>query len=126
MSASEILTLLVEDYGYVEDKQAKEAAKQVALESSAGHSGNAPVIAAITELADLYFKDGNRNAGSSYKKVAKALSELKFEITKDNALGLHKGKTKVANIGKSSAEKIHEFITTGTIQKLEEKRADLA
>jgi Helix-hairpin-helix domain len=126
MSARDILVLLVEDYGYVEDKKAMAAAKQVALASSAGHPANAALIAAISELADLYYKDGNKNAGGSYKKVVKALSELQYEITALNALGLHKGKTKVVNIGKGSAEKIHEFMTTGTISKLEEKRAHLA
>ena len=105
MSASEILGLLIEDYGYVEAKQEKEEAKQKALEVTLGHEANAAVVAAISELADLYFKDGNRNAGLSYKKVVKALSELTYEITESNALGLGKGKTKVANIGKSSAEK---------------------
>ena len=45
-----------------------------------------------------------------------------MEITADNALGLGKGKTKVDGIGKGSAEKMREFMTTGTIQKLEEKR----
>ena len=37
-------------------------------------------------------------------------------------MGLSKGKNKVANIGKSSAEKMKEFLSTGTMQKLEEKR----
>ena len=32
----------------------------------------------------------------------------------------------VANIGKGSADKIYEFVTTGTIQKLEEKRVAAA
>ena len=45
-----------------------------------------------------------------------------MEITADNALGLGKGKTKINGVGKSSAEKMSEFMKTGTIQKLEEKR----
>lgn len=51
-----------------------------------------------------------------------AIQGLDFEITALNAIGLSKGKTKVANIGKSSAEKILEFLQTGKMQKLEEKR----
>jgi DNA polymerase/3'-5' exonuclease PolX len=51
---------------------------------------------------------------------------LNFEITAANAMGLSKGKTKVANIGKSSAEKMKEFCETGTMTKLVEKRADNA
>jgi DNA polymerase/3'-5' exonuclease PolX len=48
------------------------------------------------------------------------------EITADNAMSLSKGKTKIPNIGKASAEKMKEYMETGTIQKLEEKRADNA
>lgn len=76
----------------------------------------------MKELGDYYFKEGNSNAGAAYKKVVAAVSMVAFEITLDNAKGLGKGKTKVPNIGKSSAEKIHEFLETGTIEKLEEKR----
>ncbi len=56
------------------------------------------------------------------KKVCTAIQGLDFEITEDNVMGLSKGKNKVANIGKSSAEKMKEFLSTGTMQKLEEKR----
>ena len=58
-----------------------------------------------------------------YKKAVTALQQLDYEITADNAKGLGKGKTKVANIGKGSADKIYEFMSTGQIAKLEEKRA---
>ena len=37
---------------------------------------------------------------------------------------LGKGKTKVNGVGKGSAEKIFEFLTTGSIAKLDEKRAN--
>ena len=94
-----------------------------AIKSSCGHPANAALISAMTELSSLYFTEKNQNAGLTYKKVGIAIAEIPFEITADNALGLGKGKTKVSNIGPSSAEKIFEFITTGTMQKLEEKRA---
>lgn len=83
-------------------------------------------MAALKELSDLYFKAGNSNAGITYKKAVTALSEYPDEITEDNAKGLGKGKTKVENIGKGTADKVYEFVTTGTIAKLEEKRADAA
>ena len=54
--------------------------------------------------------------------MAGVIKELDMEITADNALGLGKGKTKINGVGKSSAEKMSEFMKTGTIQKLEEKR----
>ena len=68
-------------------------------------------------------KESNANAGKTYDKVANTIRDLDFEITADNAKGLGKGKTKVPGIGKGSAEKIFDIITTGTTEKLEEKRA---
>ena len=59
----------------------------------------------------------------SYNKVVTVLKDLKAEVTADNAMSLCKGKTKIPGIGKSSAEKMKEFMETGTIAKLEEKRA---
>lgn len=62
----------------------------------------------------------------TYFKLVEAIQELDYEVTADNAIAMSKGKTKVHGVGKSSAEKIKEFCETGTIQKLEEKRADHA
>jgi hypothetical protein len=67
--------------------------------------------------------EGNRNAGGSYTKAVAAIAGLDFEVTAENAMGLSKAKTKVANIGKASAEKMKEFLETGKMAKLEEKRA---
>ena len=74
----------------------------------------------------LPFLDGNSNAGASYTKVSNAIKDLELEITAENAMGLSRGKTKVPGIGKGSAEKMKEYMETGTIQKLEEKRANNA
>jgi hypothetical protein len=126
LSAGEMVKLLVQEVGFCESKAERSALKEAALESAMREPKNASLVAAFQELAALYFKEGNRNAGSSYTKVVKALRELPFEVTEDNAQGLCKGKTKVPNIGKSSADKIYEFVTTGSIAKLEEKRSDVA
>lgn len=48
---------------------------------------------------------------------------LEEEVTENNAMGFSKGKTKLPNVGKGSAEKMLEFVKTGTFAKLEEKRA---
>lgn len=69
---------------------------------------------------------GNTNAGISYKKALATLRTIEVEITAENAMSFSKGKTKMPNIGKGSAEKMKEFCETGTIEKLEEKRALLA
>lgn len=123
-SASELIPILVALFGFKEEKQAKADRKQAALTTIVACPDNAPLVAAFVELSDLYFKTGNANAGISYKKVVGALAALKMPVTTDNAKGLGGGKTKVPNIGKSSAEKILEFVTTGTMEKLEEKRIE--
>jgi len=75
-----------------------------------------------TQFGKVYMEEGNKNAGATYKKVANAIKDIEYEITEENAKGLCSKKTKVDGIGKGSADKIYEFLTTGTIAKLEEKR----
>jgi Helix-hairpin-helix domain len=125
LSAGDMVKHLVKELGFVEAKAELAMKKETALESAVKEPQNAGIVAAFQELAELYYKEGNRNAGTTYTKVVKALRELPYVITEDNAQGLCKGKTKVANIGKSSADKIYEFVTTGTMAKLEEKRNDV-
>jgi DNA polymerase/3'-5' exonuclease PolX len=55
--------------------------------------------------------------------VVNAIKGLELEITAENAMSLSKGKTKIPSIGKTSAERMKEYMETGTMQKLEEKRA---
>lgn len=125
-SADEMIPILIQEFGWAEVKAAKKAHKQAALEKTILCESNAGIVAALKELSELYMKEGNRNAGGSYFKAVGAISALNYAITEKNAKGLCKGKTKVASIGKGTADKIHEFITTGTIAKLDEKRADAA
>ena len=62
---------------------------------------------------------------SSSKLQATAIKKLDFAVTAKNAKALgKKGPKKVDGIGASSADKMYEFLTTGTMQKLEEKRAN--
>lgn len=98
----EVLLLIVQEFGYKEDKENKENKKKEMISNAVGNPNNASLVAAFKELAELYFKTGNANAGASYTKAVKALCDVPYEITAENAKGLGKGKTKVANIGKSS------------------------
>jgi hypothetical protein len=125
--ASEVVSIIIQEFGFVEKKQEKAAKKEATIESAVACPKNAPLVAIFQELAELYLKEGNRNAGGSYNKATVAIKQIKFEVTEENAMGLGKpGKNKVANIGKGTAEKMLEFLQTGTVQKLEEKRADAA
>ena len=99
--------------------------KMAAVEDTAD-SPNAALVAAFAELSRLYFQTGNPNAGRVYQKVVGSLSSLTYAITADNCGQLGKGNNKLPNIGKSTLEKIVEFVTTGTMEKLIEKRADAA
>jgi hypothetical protein len=122
-----IIRNLVSELGFRDAKDDKAAKKQAALKDSCKCPENLPIVSAFQELSEMYFKEGNRNGGVVHSKVATALQNLDFVVTEENAMSLGKGaKTKVAGIGEKSAEKILEFVSTGTIEKLEEKRATLA
>lgn len=125
-SAVDIIGLVIAKYGMKEAKKEATRAKSEARESSCCTPANLPIMEVMLELGDLYTKESNYNAGNTYKKVAAAIKDLGYEITKHNAKGIGKGKTKVAGIGKSSSDKVFEFLTTGKIQKLEDKRAAFA
>jgi hypothetical protein len=126
-SASEVIPIIVKDFGFLEVKKQKAAKKEAAIESMVANPKNGGLVAAFAELADLYFKEGNRNAGASYANATTAIKGLEIEVTEENAKSLGKpGKNKIEGIGKGSADKMYEFVQTGTIEKLEEKRADAA
>lgn len=119
----DVLEEIITKFGFKDDKAAKQEAKEMALASQCANPKNAPLLVAFQELAAMYFKEGNRNAGMSYNKVVTVLKDLKAEVTAGNAMSFCKGKTKIPGIGKGSAEKMQEFMETGSIAKLEEKRA---
>lgn len=121
----EVVPLIIKEFGFVETKKAKAEKKEAAIESMVTCSKNSGLVAAFQELSELYFKEGNRNAGSSYTKATNAVKSLSFEVTEENAKKLGRaGKSKVEGVGAKMAEKMLEFLQTGTMEKLEEKRAD--
>lgn len=120
----EILDLIIEKYGLKEAKEKASKAKANVTASLCRVRANGGIFDVINELASAYSKESNTNAANTYRKVAQAVKNLDFEITVDNAKGLGGGKkTKVPGIGKKSAEYMLEFLTTGQIGKLEEKKA---
>mmetsp|Transcript_24242 Transcript_24242/g.42474 ORF Transcript_24242/g.42474 Transcript_24242/m.42474 type:complete len:347 (-) Transcript_24242:255-1295(-) len=121
-TCTEMLELVVQEFGVASVKEEAKAKQKSAFAGSCNVAANAGIVQAFQELGDLYFKDGNSNAGLTYKKAIAGITALDYEITEDNAKGLGKGKTKIVGIGKGTADKIHEYLSTGVIQKLEEKR----
>jgi dynactin complex subunit len=103
---TEIIPLIVKEFGFAQDKQQKDSKKRESIQKAVANPANGPLVAAFQELAELYYKTGNANAGSSYTKAVKALADLTFKITAKNAKELGKsGKSKVNNIGASTGKK---------------------
>jgi hypothetical protein len=124
LKAKDVLKLVIDQFGFSQQNEKAADKKDAAIATMCEHPANVEIVKLFLELGGLYTAEHNNNAASSYKKVANAIRKLDFEITEANAKGLGGGKkTKVDGIGKSSADKIYEFITTGKIDKLEEKRA---
>lgn len=125
LSPAEISAEIVKKFGIKKTEEEIEERKN-AISSICNNNANGPLYEAFLEFGQLYSAAGNYNAANTYNKVCAAIKDLDFEITEDNAKTLHKGKTKIPGIGKGSTDKMYEFVATGTIQKLEEKRAEAA
>jgi DNA polymerase/3'-5' exonuclease PolX len=99
---------------------------EAGVKSRVGNSENIGIVAAFHELAVLYFKEGNANPGKAHIKATKAISSLAFTITTENAksLGTPGHQNKVGDIGPQSADKMLEFLQTGKIKILEQKRKE--
>ena len=95
MSAVDVLTAVVKEFGLAAAKAESKAKQKKALAAGCNCPANAGVLQAFQELSELYFKAGNSNAGISNRKVAAAIQGLDFEITVSNVMGLSKGKNKV-------------------------------
>ncbi|GKY90964.1 hypothetical protein MPSEU_000069200 [Mayamaea pseudoterrestris] len=124
MSFTDLVPQVARDFGYKETKAKMEAERREAELSTVKCKANAPLVGAFHELVDLSSRQGDRQrVAGAYTRAAEAIRDVDYEITEDNAMGLSKGKTKVPGIGKKNAEHIVEFLKTGTMEKLEKKRA---
>lgn len=94
---------------------AAKTAKGAAMKAGAASEGNAPLIKAFTELM-MYEGKANKWASVAYNKVIKILVAHPTVISSSADVADKDG------VGKASKEKIDEFLTTGTIKKLEEHR----
>jgi hypothetical protein len=99
-------------------KKEKKSAPEAVVEKNQG------LVECFWELSSFAFKDSNVFLGTSNKKIAKALAALDYKIT--SGKDLTKKKTKVAGIGMNSAVKIDEYLKTGVMVCLEEKRSQHA
>ena len=73
---------------------------------------NVGLASAFAELASFEFKNSDTMRGSAYKKASNTIAEQTDPITSG------KEAMKLPGIGKSSAGKIDEFLTTGAITQL--------
>jgi poly [ADP-ribose] polymerase len=119
LSSSELLTLVANEFGTV----AKVESKASSVANSTSISENAPIVSIFTELSDLYYKEGNSNAGNTYRKAAAAIRDYSKLVTSGMAqLGGRKGSDKLDGVGKKACELIDEFLTTGSVAKIAEKK----
>jgi poly [ADP-ribose] polymerase len=72
-SANEILEHVVKEYGIMELKKAASATQKDAMATSCKCAANAPIVQVLKELGELYFKEGNSNAGATVS------SSLRFQ-----------------------------------------------
>lgn len=83
---------------------------------------NEEVARALTELADLMqLRGADRFRILAYRRAADAVSGLSGDVGKMSEAQL----TKVRGVGKGVAARITEFVSTGTIAKLDELRAEI-
>lgn len=95
---------------------ATDAVKECASSPPATINNDA-VIQAFEELMVYESKDGNKWAGVAYNKVLAVLRGLKKTLSSGSEIASFQG------VGKTSVEKIDEFLTTGKIKKLEDLKA---
>ena len=125
MAFKDLVPHVARAFGFKEDKEEKMAKNREAQLAIVKCHENAPLVAAFQELVDLCSKEQDRRLASVYSRVVQALRDIEYAIAEDNAMQLSKGKTKVPGIGKKTAEHIIEFLQTGTMEKLEQKRAEV-
>lgn len=116
---------IARQFGFKQDDEVAARRKREAQRSNVRCKANAPLVGAFQELVDLYSKEGDRRVASVFSRVLQALHDLDYPVTEENALGLGRGRHKVPGIGTKSAQYIHEFVRTGSMAKLEAKRASM-
>jgi len=77
---------------------------------------NEDIAAVFIELADFEFKKKDTFKALAYKKVAAALRELTTRVRSGAEA------SRIPGVGKASSSKIDEYLTTGTVQRLEKYR----
>ncbi len=126
-SINSILTAIVSKLGVEKTEEEQQAAADRAA-GSCTNAANGGMYAMLIELSGFYFKEGNANAGNTYKKAAAAISEVGWVLNAETIKGSQKkgGPYDINGVGKGTADKLAEFFKTGTCEKLEEKRANAA
>lgn len=86
------------------------------LDASSNTPSNQEIAALFKELSDFEFKKKEKFKGIAYKKVAEVLKNHEETITSGKLAAALPG------VGKESAKKIDELLTTGSIERLEKYR----
>lgn len=81
---------------------------------------NTLIIRLFHQLSELYLKEDNVNAATTYQNVVQELSKWPDKITGGDDFDSSKG-TKLKGIGKKTCEFIDEILQTGKLGKVNEK-----
>lgn len=108
---------------YFEDSESVASTEgQILEESSDEESESDFFISYNSELADVFDElahhEKDEHKSKAYDNAAQIIDRLPFKVTGGKELA--KGPKKVAGIGKSIANIIDEFLSTGKVKKLEE------
>ena len=107
---------------YFDDSESVASNEGQILEESDDESGDEFFVSYNSELADvldeLAYHEEDEHKSAAYDHAAQIIDRLPFKVTSGKELA--KGPKKVKGIGKSIANVIDEFLSTGKVQKLEE------
>lgn len=81
---------------------------------------NTLIISLFHQLSELYLKEDNVNAATTYQNVVQELSKWPNKITSGDDFDSSKG-TKLKGIGKKTCQFIDEILQTGKLGKVNEK-----
>lgn len=81
---------------------------------------NTLIISLFHQLSELYLKEDNVNAATTYQNIVQELSKWPDKITSGDDFDSSKG-TKLKGIGKKTCEFIDEILQTGKLGKVNDK-----
>eukprot|EP01040_Poterioochromonas_malhamensis_P007489 gene7489-8078_t len=100
--------------GLVKKRRKKRATSTPKIEI-VRNEANRPIVEMINEMSERYFVSGDQNRGAAYALASKILRDTEHKVESRDLEKYH-------GIGKHINDHIHEFLSTGKVERLEELR----